>query len=250
MSRNKTFRLLALARPGRLLLALALSALLFSGCAPARYVSKIRAAEAQPIALLEPMSEVSYIEKDGTYVLDQGLSETSTQILTDILTSLPLPVGSGLGTPVQRVIPMDYSGENNIYSWHLSALAGVRPKKLKNAGVPDEITYLLRANGYRYGMLVYASGFQRDMSNYKKSVAKGAFLNIVLAVVSVFTGGAVSVGYGMPLRHVSQLYVMIVDVEANEIVYYNNTTKMDEECDPLDLTLQRRRLERLFRKFK
>ena len=249
MSRNKTFRLLALARPGRLLLALALSALLFSGCAPARYVSKIRAAEAQPIALLEPMSEVSYIEKDGTYVLDQGLSETSTQILTDILTSLPLPVGSGLGTPVQRVIPMDYSGENNIYSWHLSALAGVRPKKLKNAGVPDEITNLLRANGYRYGMLVYHAGFRRDRSNYAKGVAKDVAVGVATAVVAALLGGgAFYTGY--QLRYASRLYLMIVDVEENEIVYFANTANMEEETDPLNLTEQRYRLARMLERFK
>ena len=249
MSRNKTFRLLALARPGRLLLALALSALLFSGCAASHYVSKTPSWAVKPIALLEPLSEITFIDRNGVQAYNDTLSAASTAMLSEILTTLPIPADA-FEFPVETVIPYDYSGENNEVAWDVGALAGVLPGRLRKAGVPDAITNLLRENGYRYGMLVYASGFQRDMSNYKKSVAKGAFLNIVLAVISVFTGGAVSVGYGMPLRHVSQLYVMIVDVEANEIVYYNNTTKMDEECDPLDLTLQRRRLERLFRKFK
>lgn len=237
------------ASAGRLLLALALTALLFSSCAPARYVSKIPAVVAQPIALLQPMSEISYIEKDGSYVLDQGLSETSTQILTEILTSLPLPVGSGMGTPVETVIPVDYSGENNLYAWHLSALAGVRPKKLKNAGVPDEITDLLRANGYRYGMLVYHGGFRRDRSNYAKGVAKDVAVGVVTGVLAALLGGgAIYTGY--QLRYASRLYLMIVDVEANEIVYFANTANMEEESDPLNLPEQRYRLARMLERFK
>ena len=233
----------------RFLLALALLPLLFSSCAPARYVSKIRAAEAQPIALLQPMSEISYIEKDGSFVLDPGLSETSTQIITEILTTLPLPVGSGMGTPVETVIPVDYSGENNLYAWHLSALAGVRPKKLKNAGVPDEITDLLRAGGYRYGMLVYHGGFRRDKSNYAKGVAKDVALGVVTGVMAALLGGgAYYTGY--QLRYASRLYLMIVDVEANEIVYYASTANMEEECDPLNLTNQRYRLARMLERFK
>ena len=233
----------------RFLLALALVPLLFSGCAPARYVSKIPASVAQPIALVQPMSEISYIEKDGSYVLDQGLSETSTQILTEILTVLPLPVGDRNGIPVETVIPADYSGEDNALAWHVAALSGVRPKKLKDAGVPDEITELLRSNGYRYGMLVYHGGFRRDRSDYAKGVAKDVALGVVTGVLAALTG--VGVFYsGYQLRYASRLYLMIVDVEANEIVYYASTANMEEECDPLNLTNQRYRLARMLERFK
>ena len=234
---------------GRLLLALALSALVFSSCAQARYVSKIPAAEAQPIALLQPLSEISYIDRAGVQAYNDSLSAASTQLLTEILMTLPLPLNS-LEIPVDCVIPYDYSGENNVVTWDVAALSGVRPGLLKNAGVPDSITNLLRRNGYRYGMLVYASGFDRDATNYKKGLTKGIFLGVVFSVVAALTGGVASIGYAAPLRYLSQLYVMIVDVEANEIVYYANTANMDEECDPVSPAAQRSRLERLFRKFK
>lgn len=233
----------------RFLLALALLPLLFSGCAPARYVSKIRAAEAQPIALLQPMSEISYIEADGSYVLDQGLSETSTQIITEILTTLPLPVERPDGYPVAEVIPVDYSGEDNPYAWHVSALAGVRPKALKNAGVPDEITRLLRSYGYRYGMLVYHTGFTRDRSNYAKSVAMDVGLAVVSGVIAGLLGGG-AVYTGHHLRHLSRIFIMIVDVEANEIVYFASTANMEEERNPLNAPLQKERVFRLLRRFK
>ena len=247
MSRNKTSRT-PHRSASRLLLALALSALLFSGCAASRYVSKIPAAEARPIALLQPLSEISYIDRAGVQAYNDSLSAASTQLLTEIIMTLPLPQKS-MEIPVDCVIPYDYSGENNVVTWDVAALSGVRPKLLKNAGVPDSITNLLRQNGYRYGMLVYASGFDRDAANYRKGLAGGIFLGVVTAVISslVGFGGA---AYSVPLRYLSQLYVMIVDVEANEIVYFANTANMEEECNPISPVAQRYRLERMFKRFK
>ena len=231
------------------LLILALLALLFTGCSSARYVSKTPASVAQPIALLEPMSEIFFVEKNGTETLDIGLSETSTQILSEALTSLPLPVEQPGGYPVAEVIPVDYSGEDNPYAWHVSALAGVRPKALKNAGVPDEITRLLRSYGYRYGMLVYHTGFTRDRSNYAKSVARDVGLSIVTGVIAGLLGGG-AVYTGHHLRHLSRIFIMIVDVEANEIVYFASTANMEEERNPLNAPLQKERVLRLLRRFK
>ena len=232
----------------RLTFALLLSALLFSSCAPSRYVSRIPASEAAPIALLEPLSDISYINRNGAQAYDDSLSMESTRLLTDILTTMPLPVES-FQYPVEYVIPYDYSGENNVIAWDVSALAGVRPRKLKDAGVPDGIAQLLRENGYRYGMLVFAAGFERDQTNYRKGLLGGAMLSVVTGVLSalVGVGGA---AYSVPLRYLSRIYVMIVDAEANEIVYYANTSNMEEERDPLNPLTQRRRIEKLFRRFK
>ena len=71
MSRNHTSRFFT--RSCRLLLALVLSALLFSGCAASHYVSKTPSWAVKPIALLEPLSEITFIDRDGVQAYNDTL---------------------------------------------------------------------------------------------------------------------------------------------------------------------------------
>ena len=117
------------------------------------------------------------------------------------------------------------------------------PKGLEQSEVPEPVRNLLLANGYRYGLLVYSTGFTRDMKNYARAVAGNAVLAIVTAVLTL---GMVSV-YGIEEPYGSRVCLMVVDAQENRVLYFDSTAG---ELNPLEARHVDRQVETLLKNFK
>lgn len=203
-----------------------------SSCAVTKYASEVPAAVVTPVALLQPLSIVEYIGKDGEAVISDSLSTISTELLTGIVSGM---------IPVDCVIPVDYTKEMVA---EVDVLPGLDPKMLLGATIPDATRKLILDSGHRYGAVVFAGGFTKSAGRYAADAAKGLLLGIATAVLSM---GMVST-YGISTKCASQLSIMIVDAQDNRVIYYNRTPVEEQEpARPIPLQNQARKILRGFK---
>ena len=82
--------------------------------------------------------------------------------------------------------------------------------------IPRTIDSLLETQGKRFGLLVYATGFERYESNFWKAMSQA---------IIMMRGGATLNPY---YDRLSMIALMIVDADKNNIAFYNNSTLRDE----------------------
>ena len=189
------------------------------------------------MALIEPVSYMSYIQSNREEVFDPETSAQSASLVKDVI-RLNFP-------EITAVLPLEDAGDGmKDLESQIALLYSVKANKLDGARAPAAVRNFIREHGFRYGAAVFATGFTRDSKEYKKQVAKGALLGIITAVVSL---GAVSY-YAMPLKYSSSLYMIVVDAQEDKIVFYERI--QPEEVDPLNAKWLRRRIERFRKHFK
>lgn len=208
---------------GSLLLVLSLAA-----CSPTRYFAGSAPSE---LALLDPVTYISHVERNGELVPNDSLSIRSAEMLTRVFTSI--------GLPVARIVPVDYWGNEGHLLPFLEQLPAVDVRQLKRSPVPEPIRQLLQEHGQRYGLLVYADGFTRDELNYAKGVAVGAALGVLGLILS----GGHQAHLNLPNKFGSHIFVMVVDAEANQVVFYNKSTP--DEANPMSEKQLRQQVRKL-----
>ena len=203
-----------------------------SSCAVTKYTSEVPAAVVTPVALLQPLSYVEYVGKNGDVAASDSLSAISTELLTGIVSGM---------LPVDCVIPVEYT---DIVASEVTVLPGLDPKMLLGATVPDATRNLILDSGHRYGAVVFASGFTKSVGRYAADAAKGILLGIATAVLTM---GTVST-YGVATKCASQVSIMIVDAQENRVIYYNRTPVEEQEpARPGPLQNQARRVLKGFK---
>ena len=204
-------------------------------CGTSRYVSGVPAGSAAPAALIEPLSYLTYIQSTGEESFDPEGSEKAQKLLADAV--------SGAYPGLGGVLPVtDFDNPDELLNC-IEALAQINnPKGLEQSSVPEPVRKLLLANGYRYGLLVYSTGFTRDMKNYARAVAGNAVLAIVTAVLTL---GMVSV-YGIAIPYSSKVCLMVVDAQENRILYFDSTSG---EMNPLEAKHVNKQIEKLLKNF-
>lgn len=210
------------------LIGLLLFVLAQAACSPSRYFAGTVPPE---LALLEPVTYISHVERDGELVPNDSLSIRSAEMLTRVFTSI--------GLPVAGIVPVDYWGDDGDLLPYLEQLPAVDARHLKRSPVPEPIRQLIQEQGHRYGMLVYADGFTRDEINYAKGVAVGAALGVLGLVLS---GGRYA-NINIPNKFGSHIFVMVVDAEANQVVFYNRSTP--DEANPMSEKQLRQQVRKL-----
>ena len=117
-------------------------------------------------------------------------------------------------------------------------LTGVIPKKAGLVIIPQEIDRILEAKGSRYGIVLYANGFDRDPKNYGKEVFKGVFLSILTVAVTLGSAAA----YFIPQKSLLNTWIAIFDSETDRVIYFN---RLSEEVNPCKATDVDRHIRRL-----
>lgn len=216
-------------------LFLALLLLLLFGCASQRYMSGISSEQLGSIALVQPNSHQSYIDRDGTMAYNDSLSWRSVDLLTDELMHSHLQIPQWIATTDSQI--------DEIWAF-MDAMAVQKTRRIGDMLSSQPIDSLLLANGYRYGLLVCANGFSRHNRNYGLSVATGVIVGVLTAVLTLGT----YVYMPLPNKGSSHIYAAIVDAEEHRIVFYNRNTP--EEAEPLDAKTIRKQIKTLFKDFK
>lgn len=218
---------------------LALACVLFAAvsCAPTQYVPKDLAASMDRVAVLAPLSYIDFYAEDNKFYPDDSLSAMSQDILTETLMASKLPVS--------RFIPVDYLSLGTSFEATVASFEKIQPKQVPYLTIPPEIDRLLEANGERYGVMVFNTGFVRDIKGYRRELAKDVTIAAVTTTLAVLLGGGVTT-YGAPARNVSRMFAIIYDSQENKAVYYNSTLNTNESRSPLDPTDIRRQVDFLF----
>ena len=213
------------------------AALMLASCAPTKYLPKDLAANLDGVAVLAPLSYVDFQAEDNQFYPDDSLSAISQDILVEALMESSLPV--------KKFIPVDYLTLGQSFENTVASLEMVQPKQVPYMNIPPEIDKLLEVNGERYGVLVFNTGFVRDLKGFRREVAKDVAATVVTTALAVLLGGGVTT-YGVPVKNVSRMFAVIYDAQENKAVYFNNTLNANEERNPLDPSDVRKQVDYLF----
>lgn len=208
---------------------------LLLSCASGRYMSGISAEQLGSIALVQPNSHQSYIDRDGNMGYNDSLSWRSVDLLTEQLMQSHLQIPQWIATT---------DGEIEEVWAFMDAVADHKTRRLADLPTSVVIDSLLIAHGYRYGLLVCANGFSRSNRNYGLSVATGVIVGVLTAVLTLGT----YVYMPLPNKGSSHIYAAIVDAQERRVVFYNRNTP--DEAEPLEPKTLRKQINTLFKDFK
>ena len=190
------------------------AALTITSCSTTRYISKdTSVANVGPVALVQPLCEQYYIGADGKTVYDAELTAESSKMIDQIVSNISPVVNT------QYLIPVEYSEANKDLQRAISSISSVQVPKLSKATVPECVKDILRENGYRYGAVLFAAGLTRDRKEYRKEVGKGVAEAVLTTVLTL----GMATAYSMPNKYISNIYLMIVDAEADKVLYYKKS---------------------------
>jgi hypothetical protein len=210
-----------------------LAVVTLSSCATTRYSSGVTPEQVGTMALLEPVSYMSYIQSTREEVFDPETSAQSASMVKDlVMQNFP---------EIKTVLPLDDYWDRDRLESEIKSLYVVDAKHLAQSWVPSSILRFLKDQGCRYGVAVFATGFTRDDKEYKREAVFGALIGVLTAIISFGMYTYVP----MPFEFSNSLYMVVVDAEEDSIVFYDRA--VTEEYHPLDAKKLNRRIA-LFRK--
>ena len=214
--------------PAALVLALSVA---MTSCSPARFVrSSYVSAEMTDIALIEPLA---YVETyDHLATLTRGLE-------TDFNDSLSVAVKADLRQSITNsadlvsingYIPLELDVANTLFDYVLTVAPN---KELKaNLNIPQSVGDLIRASGHRFALVVSVDGVAA--ANKKvgaRNVARQTAAAVGAATAAALMGFTVY-GYGVPAQSKTDMCIMVLDAENDNIAYFDRI----EVSDAVNLT--------------
>ncbi|MCX6328382.1 MAG: hypothetical protein NTZ85_02550 [Bacteroidia bacterium] len=208
-----------------------------SSCSTSKMLtSNLRPNEVTDLLYLEPVSHISLIEHGNIGILNDSLSDNSKQLLNNIvhdfknnisLTGEIILTNNAIKLRLEKEIEHLYLTANNL-------------KSISNIKITPVIDSLLESNNKRFGLITVASGYTRTQSNYEAHQAihtMGWATHILTkGIFPIFPPGATN-------AFSSTLYVMIVDANQNNIVFYRKSGK---GCDPTDKNVLTNQFRKIF----
>ncbi len=225
---------MAMKRKLRLFLANVAAVAALTSCATARFYSGFTPAAAGEMVLLGPVSTQFYIDANDKEFYSDSLSMASEELLSDVTVRL--------GMPVKEIFPLDSLQMEETVGF-MRYLDAASEQKVGEAPIPSALDELLEAEGYRYGLLMYAEGMTRDRSRYVKDAVGSTLLSVFIAVATL----GLIVPYAIPVAHTSAIYAAVLDSETNRVVFFNWSGP--REVSPLEEKHVRSQLADIFRDF-
>lgn len=206
-----------------------LAAILLASCATSvPIIATTSSSQITQLAMFEPVSSIEYIEKGNRGVYNDSLSAESAELAKSIVREMQnLP-------PIEVISLQDSSLNMRLreeLNTYISDLRNATPEKRINIFIPQSVEDVLRANGYRYGLIVYTEGFTRRKNNYGNQVAKDAGVSLGVTVALALVGVPLSYQqYSAKSR--STVSCFIIDAQEAKTVFYHQYP--NSETEPLD----------------
>ncbi len=192
--------------------------------------SGLQAAEIIDIKLMEPFSNISVIAKGNLGDIDDSASFVSGNLIINVMEKF-----KGQVPLTGKIFLTDPEINNTLVKEYESLiLAGKTVKDVSHLQIPPTIDKVLEANDARFGMITVASGFTRIRGNYGKQIAKGALLGLV----------TLGMYYQTPIKSRSNIHVIIVDSQNNNVAFYRRSFLQDKE--PLDENVLTKQFKNIF----
>jgi len=204
---------------------------LFTSCTTSKLLtSGLQPAEIKDVKIMEPYSNISVITKGNRGERDDSASFMSGNLIIDVAEKfkgqVPLTGSILLTDPeINGTLKKEYES---------LIIAAQTIKDLSHLQIPPTLDKVLEANDTRFGMITVASGFTRVRGNYGKEIAKGALLGLV----------TLGMYYQTPIKSTSNMHVIIVDSQNNNVAFYRRSFLQDKE--PLDEAVLMKQFKDIF----
>lgn len=183
------------------------------------------------VVLFEPYSKIGLIEKNQLSQNNDSLSSLVSQLIKDVCArNCWIPIADTISINNDTIL---FSYKSLLYH-------------LENAGdryqvtVPPELNSLIESSGHRFGMILWATGYERTKGNYRSIVAE----NIVLCVLSGILTFGTTFYYPPIYKGSLRINAAIVDT-TNESVVYHNTAFLNDS-KPIDYLCVHTIVKKLF----
>lgn len=187
--------------------------LALSSCATSRYISGDEFTHVEDAVLIKPIANISYHHRDNLIALDQELSAQCTALLTDALLQSELPVSD--------IIDINDEPHSIRYIEEINDLKYIAPTKKDVVPVSPELDRLLEEKGCRYGIVLLANGFDRDVKNYRKAATKSIILGVITTIATL---GTVTL-YTVPERYELNTCIAIYDSQTDRMIYFDRLVR-------------------------
>ncbi|MBP5505002.1 MAG: hypothetical protein J6X89_02735 [Bacteroidales bacterium] len=203
----------------RRILIVLLAAVALTSCATARYYSEFSpAAAANEMVLLEPVATHFY--------MDENDREQYSDSLTVVAESRMVDAANQLGLPVNCMMELDDAQRNEAIAFMQYLISRDNAAK-GEVPIPGILDDMLESSGYRYGLILFEDGMNRDKGSYIRDAVIGLTVGIFLAVVTM----GLFTTYLYPMSAISTTHAAILDSVTDKVVYYNY--EQIEALDPL-----------------
>ena len=217
-------------------------------CGPVKYTpSDVNIASIREFAFIEPVSDIMYYGSKNRPVYDPDLSIASSDFIESIVSSQRYPFSD--------VIPMDYEGaDRNIRRW-IQNIGDVSTSRIDRMRVPNDLRDIIAASGYRYGVVIYLTGYVRSREAIRYEENQEAVSAVVGAVLDALTSKKDKDKKPTPTYHSteknpydSNLYCVVIDSEDDRVIHYVHPLPFLEK-DPFDGYDMEDMLSRLLKDF-
>ncbi len=179
---------------------------------------------------MEPYSNISVIAKGNRGEKDDSASFMSGNLIIDVAEKF-----KGQVPLTGNIFLTDPDINSSLMKEYESLILAVQTiKDLSHLQIPPTLDKVLEANDTRFGMITVASGFTRVRGNYGKEVVKGALLGLV----------TLGMYYQTPIKSTSNIHVIIVDSQNNNVAFYRRSFLQDKE--PLDEAVLMKQFKDIF----
>lgn len=216
-----------------------------SSCSSTRYVSEsLKVSAPTDIPLIEPYTDVFYIEKGNQAQYNDSLTCLAHETLLDCLEDNAswFPYGKILYLD-DKDVWIDMAGDMEMFLAHCRES---RRGDVPSIPIPESLAAFMAANNLPYAMMLYHSGLTRSWKNYTRAVATDVAVAVGMAAVGILLGGVAPVVYGSSIKATSRFTVAVANAAEGTVSFYNS---VEEGCEPLDRVNDYELLKRLFRKY-
>lgn len=188
--------------------------------------------EIQRLDYLKPVSFINYIEKGNKAQFNDSLSALSETLVETVVWSKRdnIPLNNKINTLYEDdrlfienelsaiVDALEYGGAN-FYELHLS----------------QDLLDFMRENNSRYLLGVVSNGLTRRPGNYTGQIFKS--IGIAILTFGMY--------YPVPIKSSSNMYVMILDAEKENLAFYRRSILQDQS--PLDAAVIEKQIYKIFK---
>ena len=195
---------------------------------------KVSPAEVVDVILVDPYSEIQLVEKKETMIYNDSLSNLSSQLIKEAI------LAHSNWIPVTDTMSINDEKTFDSYKTFMLNMSATRSENRYAVPIPTALDSLIESTGHRFGMIVWATGYERSKKNY--------IVNEILSVVTALATAVITMGtyyyYPMAYKGSLSLNVAIIDSRDDLVAYQNNLKVQDKK--PTDYSLISKQVKNLF----
>ncbi len=207
--------------------------ILCSSCTTGKlWTSSVSANAIDYVDYVKPVSFISYIEKGNNAQFNDSLSLLSETLVESVLLT------NGDVIPINKLINTIYEDDRLFIENELWAIVNAlddRGTYFHNLNLSQDLLGFMRESDARYLLGVVSIGMTRRTGNYAGQILKSIGIGIL----------TLGMYYPIPIKSSSNIYVMILDAENENLAFYRKSILQD--YSPLDPAVIEKQIYKIFK---